>query len=430
MCGRVSLCAVVLGLVLQTSARVPASRAGSPNVTARAWQNLPGDFYFPEAELEAVASRPASAILFSGGGSRSFTVTTGYMAALLELGLLDSTRYVSGVSGGSWATVLYAFSNTTNATLLMGNTTFPQNLTADALATLPAGCARRAAVDKDMLTRILEEYLGGSKSEYAWVQAVNDVFMAPFGVPDDVFMAWNASRAAELKGANPVLQNMTIATPRPGAPYFVWSSTVLGPQDDSPFKDNLRTYTLLGTAAVVVALTTAAFLLPAPSPRESALPLHHPTGHPTDRRPTHSRRVPLSGRDDPRLPRGGVHAERDVHQPQGGHRHGDGGRPRGGGGVWRGCTRGGPRHRGAGIALHPPGCQKDIPCHGGRCLQHGPCRCPGHHSGPDHCQRLDAAVSLLVSTARHAPQWIRRRGTLGGIHSVLRRNFSLCGRLR
>jgi len=149
----------------------------------------------PELQLANIAVRPASAILFSGGGSRSFTATIGYLAALTELGLLDSTRYISGVSGGSWATVLYAFSNSSsnnsnssssssgggdgsisdvhsssNVTLLLGNTTFPENMTAATLPDIPAGCARRAAVDLNMLHRLLVQYLGKSNPEYAWVE--------------------------------------------------------------------------------------------------------------------------------------------------------------------------------------------------------------------------------------------------------------------
>jgi len=59
-------------------------------------------------------------------------------------------------------------------------------------------------------------------------------------------MAWNVSRATELKASNPLLANASIATPRPGSPYFVWGVTMLGPSSDSPFMEGNRSYTLLG----------------------------------------------------------------------------------------------------------------------------------------------------------------------------------------
>ena len=40
--------------------------------------------------------------VFSGGGYRSMILTTGYMQALSDTGLLDSTMYISSLSGSTW----------------------------------------------------------------------------------------------------------------------------------------------------------------------------------------------------------------------------------------------------------------------------------------------------------------------------------------
>jgi len=59
--------------------------------------------------------RGSVGVCFSGGGSRALTCALGQMMGLRQLRdtggkpLLDRVRYISSVSGGSWASVLYTF---------------------------------------------------------------------------------------------------------------------------------------------------------------------------------------------------------------------------------------------------------------------------------------------------------------------------------
>lgn len=63
----------------------------------------------------ADANRKNVAVCFSGGGSRALTCALGQMLGLSSFqgnngkSLLDEVRYISSVSGGSWASVLYTF---------------------------------------------------------------------------------------------------------------------------------------------------------------------------------------------------------------------------------------------------------------------------------------------------------------------------------
>jgi hypothetical protein len=77
-------------------------------VSCKMWEVPEDSSFFPERdddELQAgdLASRPNTGIAFSGGGTRSAAATLGYIRGLNELNLLDNVRYVSCVSGGSWA---------------------------------------------------------------------------------------------------------------------------------------------------------------------------------------------------------------------------------------------------------------------------------------------------------------------------------------
>lgn len=69
---------------------------------------FPGGF-FPEFEKKEIMDKPSTGICFSGGGYRSYIATLGYLRGLLDLGLLDTTRYMFGISGGSWAVLLFSY---------------------------------------------------------------------------------------------------------------------------------------------------------------------------------------------------------------------------------------------------------------------------------------------------------------------------------
>ena len=49
------------------------------------------------------------AFCFSGGGSRALTCAWGQMLGLKTLNLMNKARYISSVSGGTWATSIYNY---------------------------------------------------------------------------------------------------------------------------------------------------------------------------------------------------------------------------------------------------------------------------------------------------------------------------------
>src|SRR5215831_13034356 len=78
----------------------------------------PGNYQvniFPSGGAEA--GGPGLAVCFSGGGSRALSCALGQLSGLRSIknpkdqtkSVLDSIPYVSSVSGGSWASVLYTF---------------------------------------------------------------------------------------------------------------------------------------------------------------------------------------------------------------------------------------------------------------------------------------------------------------------------------
>lgn len=69
---------------------------------------------------------------FSGGGSRALTCAWGQMLGMDTLNLMDKPRYISSVSGGTWASSIYTFLPETYTDKdLLGTYVAPKNLSLD-----------------------------------------------------------------------------------------------------------------------------------------------------------------------------------------------------------------------------------------------------------------------------------------------------------
>ena len=100
-------------------------------VQAKLWVSPMG---WPELESPEVSAREPIGLCFSGGGARSLAASWGQLRALYALGALDRARYISGVSGGSWASGIYTFQRVTDEATFLGPLLPPEALTLTALA--------------------------------------------------------------------------------------------------------------------------------------------------------------------------------------------------------------------------------------------------------------------------------------------------------
>ena len=74
-------------------------------------------------------SKENIALCFSGGGSRALTCAWGQILGLSQENLIDKIRYISSVSGGTWASSIYSYlpSNISDNNLL-GDYIKPEDL--------------------------------------------------------------------------------------------------------------------------------------------------------------------------------------------------------------------------------------------------------------------------------------------------------------
>ena len=196
---------------------------------------VPSDF--PETSDENVKNRPNTGIVITGGGSRSFLASSGYLAALEELGLMSKVRYITGISGGAWFTMCYTYSqeNVSDATLL-GPILNPEDFARERLQEMDSQCMRRVtniSFVPAMLKDMKDNHVGMGE---AWANRVQAVYMEPLGIERNMPIAWSQEQVADIRARNPSLQDRAFALPASASrPYPIVGSTLVGPGAGAPY---------------------------------------------------------------------------------------------------------------------------------------------------------------------------------------------------
>lgn len=239
----------------EVSRAVDAS-AASPTeiVEARLWRGAAADGTptFPELELPELREKVNSGVAFSGGGLRAYVYTLGSLRALLDLGSLQETRYITGVSGGAWATAVFTYYNPTsgptvprNDSDLLGAYIQPSELDESALRHLPAHAARHCAT-----TGLASDLEGLAAAD--WVAQIERVFFKPMGIPTGATatFSWDQRTADNiaLRNAGFIrLNQIGVAHQRlwGAPPYPVIGIALLAPLDVTPLDLINRSYTVM-----------------------------------------------------------------------------------------------------------------------------------------------------------------------------------------
>ena len=237
--------------VLATSLSV-----ASASYQASAWNSKD---VFPEQNDAELMSRPNTGIAFTGGGSRSYLASTGYLAALTELGLMDNVRYISGISGGSWATVSYMYAqNNIDDSVLLGPVVDPADITEDNLKVMDENCMRRVT-DAEYVGIMLSYMKDGVDAGEAWMKAYQDVYLTPLEIPEGIPFSWSQDTVNEIVQRNPSLNNKKFVLPTSNnRPYSIVGTSNIGPAAGAPYKadDNLNLTMLEMTPLYVGSMNT------------------------------------------------------------------------------------------------------------------------------------------------------------------------------
>ena len=135
-------------------------------------------------------------VCFSGGGSRALSAAMGQLRGLTYLGLIEKTQFISGVSGGAWASTLYSFlpESISDDDFLGGVCLDPADLTWDADSSVSPACQLDTLTPNSLgaipggmsITSLLEDavkmYDDGVPESEIWVRLVGKYIFQPFGL--------------------------------------------------------------------------------------------------------------------------------------------------------------------------------------------------------------------------------------------------------
>ncbi len=186
--------------------------------SAKTWPMAPGSTQFPEHQLVDWPPQGTSntGVCFSGGGARAMGAAMGQIRGLRELSLLGNARYISCVSGGSWAGTIYTFVPTsTDDTTLLGEYLDPSAITSKCQVdkSLDSLCMCNPVTEG--LYKALMQFYGIVSDKTLWLRAIGYRFLRPFGKKtyewglNDVIkgFTWNAETLKSILHRNGVSFN-------------------------------------------------------------------------------------------------------------------------------------------------------------------------------------------------------------------------------
>eukprot|EP00924_Labyrinthula_sp_SR-Ha-C_P011369 snap_masked-scaffold_36-processed-gene-2.92-mRNA-1 protein AED:0.05 eAED:0.05 QI:0/-1/0/1/-1/1/1/0/584 len=189
---------------------------------------------FPERLENRLRHEEPIGLACSGGGSRSHTLTSGYLRGLASLreeeGLKDFD-YLSCVSGGSWAGSIYCFSKL-DEELLLGKSTDPKKLTLKELSEGNPGKLAATVTTKKFLglAQTFKNYIGGTEYRDLWTKMIRDCILEEFDL-HDTMIALDDSHVKEIKSRNPHLEDTKFQTIAADRPFPIVNVTLLGPDN-------------------------------------------------------------------------------------------------------------------------------------------------------------------------------------------------------
>jgi len=158
------------------------------HVKAKIWKYSKG-FKFPEEEY-IDSKKKNIGLAFSGGGNRSASLTIGYLRALHHLNLMKDVKYISGVSGGSWAITPYTYHiDSISDNTFLDEFKEPEELTLDDIKQAQKRSFITTISHTKLLDDLLRHIFNGDK---IFSRILADVYLKPYLIDDSSkFFSYN-----------------------------------------------------------------------------------------------------------------------------------------------------------------------------------------------------------------------------------------------
>lgn len=215
---------------------------------AKAWQSAkpyPDATDYPERNDQGLISRTKNtAIAFTGGGSRSYLLTLGYLAGLTELGVIPQIRYITGISGGTWGTLTYIYQqNDVDEQTFLGPIVEPAAITREGLQQMDPDCARKATAVN--FVGVMAEDPGEGMANQ-WCYATQKVYYEPVGIKSGLPFSWNEATVNEIKSRNSALKSTEFVIPKhTNRPFPIVGTAIVGPTAGAGYPVGNRNFTMI-----------------------------------------------------------------------------------------------------------------------------------------------------------------------------------------
>jgi len=236
-----------------------SSGADFGNLRGGTWKNIKKNvkerkMSFPESAL--LKGRENTGFSLSGGGTRAYLASLGYLRGLLDLGLLEKTSYVSSVSGGTWANAAFTYfqENSTGISLaeFLGELREPSQLTMKVLDQIDHRSARASPVNINFFERIVEHLFAGMEADEIYPQVVSEVFLEPAGIKTGSQVYWNEEHRKSVLKRNPQLNGVKSVVTDGSKPFAIMNAALLGPLEAVPFNTHDDNYVSMEFNALYV----------------------------------------------------------------------------------------------------------------------------------------------------------------------------------
>jgi len=199
-----------------------------------------GSYKFPEeTEIGSwLERRTNTGISFSGGGSRAYLAATGSLRGFKDLGLLSKIRYLTGVSGGTWATTVFSYyqSGASSDEQILGDIVAPEDIVYDDLLKMDPRCMR-LSTNSSALAELAKLLTNTSSVDWneVWIKGISDIFLKPFGISGDQYFSWDSDTVADIISRNSFLTKDRFILPSSNDhPFPIWAFSILTLKDMLP----------------------------------------------------------------------------------------------------------------------------------------------------------------------------------------------------
>lgn len=198
------------------------------------------------AEDKFLTNKDNIGVCFSGGGSRAHVLAMGQLRGLEALGLMKNMKYISSVSGGTWASTEYAYRKDDDTKALLGVYEDPKDLTLKGIEKKAPKMAEasiyKIIVGKHKVSPFVYHFLLNldqvmkKKLEETklWEASVGDTFLKPFELLEDFssdLFSLNAQTQESFETLNPEFKKQTqnIMLLNKLSPYLIVNGTMTQP---------------------------------------------------------------------------------------------------------------------------------------------------------------------------------------------------------